>query len=158
MPGETHTRESQSIFISPCVTIPQLFNGPTGLEMIELLMQKPEMTSEQGVTIISLGPDYDSIYESSLGQFDSILELAKTVEPPRMIMDLTHTEYFGSAFLGFLLRISNRLSVQRKGRFGICHLSKFCRAVIMAAKLDTLFELFDTRADAVAAFTKDDKP
>jgi anti-anti-sigma regulatory factor len=125
--------------------------------MIEFLMQKPEMTSEQGVTIISPGPDYDSIYESSLSQFDHILDLAKTVEPPRMIMDLTHTEYFGSAFLGLLIRISNRLTVQRKGRFGVCHLSKFCRTVITVSKVDTLFELFETRADAIAAFTKDDE-
>lgn len=120
-------------------------------------MEKPEITSEQGVTIVFPGPDYDSIYESSLKEFDGILDLAKTVEPPRLILDLAHTEYFGSAFLAFLIRLSNRLSVQRKGRFGICHLSKFCRAVLTAAKMDKLFELYETRADALAAFTKNDE-
>lgn len=119
-------------------------------------MQKPEITSEQGVTIVFPGPDYDSIYESSLKQFDGILDLAKTVEPPRMVLDLTHAEYFGSAFLALLIRLSNRISVQRSGRFGICHLSKFCRAVITAAKMDKLFDLFETRADAIAAFKAND--
>lgn len=120
-------------------------------------MQKPEITTEQGVTIVCPGPEFDSIYESSLKDLDEILELAKTVEPPRMIWDLAHTEYFGSAFLGFLIRVSNRLSVQRSGRFGMCNLSKYSRAAITAAKMDNLFELFDTRADALAAFTQDDK-
>jgi anti-anti-sigma regulatory factor len=120
-------------------------------------MQKPEIMTEQGVTIVCPGPDYDSIYESSLRQFDGILDLAKTVDPPKLILDLAHTDYFGSAFLAFLIRVSNRLSVQRKGRFGICHLSKFCRAVITAAKMDKLFDLYETRSDALAAFTKSEE-
>ena len=121
------------------------------------MMEKPEITTEHGVTIVCPGPEFDSIYESSLPELESILDLANTVEPPRMIWDLTHTEYFGSAFLGFLVRVSNRLSVQRQGRFGICNLSKYCRAIITSAKMDKLFELFETRADALAAFTKDEE-
>src|SRR5688572_15997366 len=107
-------------------------------------MQQPEITVEQGVTIVCPGPDFDSIYEASLKELDGILDLAKTVEPPRMVWDMVHTDYFGSAFLGFLIRVSNRLSIQREGRFGMCHLSKYCRAVIAAAKMDKLFELFET--------------
>ncbi len=117
-------------------------------------MQKLEIHSEKAVTIVAPGPDYDSIFEVSLPDFDEILELAQTVDPPLMLLDLEHTQYFGSAFLSFLVRLSNRLTVQRKGRLGLCHLSKFCRAVITSANLDTLFELYESRAEALVAMNE----
>ena len=116
-------------------------------------MQKPEIVSENGVMHVCPGPEYDSIYEDSIELFDDVFELTRTVEPPLMIMDLTHTNYCGSAFLGLLLRFSNRLAVQRNGRFGVCHLSKYCKAVISKTKMDQVIDVFDTRADAVAALT-----
>lgn len=117
-------------------------------------MQKPAVFFEQGITVVAPGPDYDSIFEISLPDFDEVLELAESIEVPLIILDLAYTQYFGSAFLSFIVRLSNGLTVQRNGRLAICQLSKFCHAVITAAKMDTLFEVYDSREEALVAMNE----
>jgi anti-anti-sigma regulatory factor len=115
-------------------------------------MPKPAVERENNVTCVCPGPDFESIYESSLPDFADVLELANTVDPPLVLMDLKHTNYCGSAFLGFLVRLSNRIAVQRNGRFGVCHLSKFVQTVVSASKMEKVFDVFETRDEGVAAY------
>jgi anti-anti-sigma factor len=117
-------------------------------------MEKPEIAVEHGITFVTPGPRYESIADDLLVNFEDALDLAKTVEPPRMVLDLSHTTYFNSRFLGLLLRFSNRLG-QREGRFGVCNVTKLCREVITASRLHQLFDVMETREEAIAAYSKD---
>ena len=115
-------------------------------------MQKPTIEQERGVTIVCPGPDFQNIFESAIPQFDDALTLASSIEPPLLVLDLQHTQYFCSKFLELLVRIANRLKVQRKGRVGLCRLTKNCEAILNLARLDKMYERFDSREEAIAAF------
>jgi anti-anti-sigma regulatory factor len=105
--------------------------------------------------VVAPGPEYDTIYEGVLRQFDVLLDLAKSCEPPLLLIDLRHTNYVGSAFLGLILRVSNVITVQRHGRLGVCHLTRFCKTIFETTKMEMLCEQFDTREEAIAAFVPD---
>ena len=118
-------------------------------------MRKPEIVNDRGVVFVFPGPEYDTIREDEIPHFDGALGLARTIEPPRMVIDLSHAVFFNSPFLGLLLRLRNRLSVQRNGRFGVCHVSEDCAQVIRVARLNELIDVFPTRDEAVAAYANE---
>lgn len=111
----------------------------------------PAILREGDVTVVAPGPDYESIHEFMLGQFNGTLELTKTIEPPLMLVDLEQTRFIGSAFLGLMLRLSNRITAREGGRFAICNPTKFCRAVFETARLTTIIPLYDSRQAALDA-------
>lgn len=111
----------------------------------------PSILQVDGVTIVAPGVDYESIHEFMLEQFNDTLELTRTIDPPLMIVDLEHTRFIGSAFLGLMLRLSNRMTGRNGGRFAICNPTKFCRAVFETARLSSIIEIYETRPEAVNA-------
>lgn len=110
-----------------------------------------QISSEQGVTVVRLGPEFDSLYESELVNLKSVRDLADTADPPLMLVDLSNTKYFGSAFIGFLIAIANRLKERGDGRLGLCRLAPFARMALEKTKSDTIIELFDSSDEAVTA-------
>lgn len=120
----------------------------------------PPLTTfvDQGVLVVAPGPEYATIYEGMLQEFDSLVERVQAAESALVLFDLQHTKYIGSAFLGLLLRISNVITVQRQGRFGVCNLNKFCKTILATTKMQLHCELFETREDAIAAFVANQSP
>lgn len=110
-----------------------------------------DVSIERGVSVVRLGAEFDSLYESELVKLQSVRELAETASPPNMLIDLSNTKYFGSAFIGFLIAIANRLKERGDGRLGICGLAAFARMALEKTKSDTILALFETDEEAVAA-------
>ena len=99
----------------------------------------PEVSREHDVTVVSLGPDYDSLDEDCLHHVqDDMLEAAENAEPPDVLIDLSYTTFFGSGFIAVLLRVRNRIN-RRGGRFALCGLHSYCAEVLHTARLDTLW-------------------
>lgn len=105
-----------------------------------------------GVTVVRLDPDFVSVYEGELKELAGILDLTESVEPGRLVLDLSGTQYFGSAFIGFLIAVSSRMNARPGGRFGISAASGFARVAFASTKSDQLIELFDSVDEAVAAY------
>lgn len=103
-----------------------------------------------GVTIVRLGPEFTSVYEGELRELAGILDLADATEPPRLVIDLAGTQYFGSAFIGFLLAVASRMAGRPAGRFSIAGASDFARVALATTKSDQLIEIFDSVDAAVA--------
>lgn len=111
---------------------------------------------ENGVTVVRLGTDFASIYESDLARLDGIRELADTATPARVVIDLSQTRYFGSAFIGFLMATAGRLKDRGNGQFGISGVQSFATMALEATKADTLLSLFDSVDEAVASLRPTD--
>ncbi len=112
----------------------------------------PEVRQQDGVTIVEFGPDWDNLYENMLDVVtDSLLKIGDEAEPPRVIIDMPHTKFFGSAYLGLLLRVSNRLKMRGAGCFGLSRLTPYCKAIIEKTQLDEIWQTFETVDEAVAA-------
>lgn len=111
---------------------------------------------DNGVTVVRLGTDFASIYESDLARLDGIRELADTATPARVVIDLSQTRYFGSAFIGFLMATAGRLKDRGNGQLGISGVQSFAAMALEATKADTLLGLFDSVDEAVAALRATD--
>jgi anti-anti-sigma regulatory factor len=107
------------------------------------------------VTVIGLGPGYHSVDEHILdgGLRAALLEKAEEADPPLVVLDLSHTTFFGSSFIEILFRLWNRLQAKPGGGFAICGLTSYCLEVLKVTHLDTLWRLYPTRDEAIRALT-----
>lgn len=109
-------------------------------------------TTPDGVTIVALGPEYENLNEPLLADLEGfLLETADRIEPPILVLDLSHTRFFGSAFLEVLFRVWSRLKKRRNGRFALCGLTEYCQEVIDTTHLDRLWTVSADRRSASQA-------
>ncbi len=108
------------------------------------------VSRQQDVTVIELGPSYESLDERVLGEIGGVLlSEATKADPPRVVLDLSGTGYIGTAFIELLVRAWKRLT-QRGGTMVLCGLRPFCADVLRVTRLDQLWKAFPTRDQAVA--------
>jgi anti-sigma B factor antagonist len=90
-------------------------------------------------------------------QWDLIEQAAEIVmdplreqEVPMVVFDLTEVSYFGSVFLALLLRC-HKLVKSRGGELVLCGASKLATELLRITALDTLWAIYDTQEEAIAA-------
>jgi anti-anti-sigma factor len=111
----------------------------------------PRVESQDGVTVIQLGPEYENLDESLLDELrTSILEVAETASPPKVVLDLSHTKFFGSAFIEIMFRAWSRVKA-RGGTFAISGLTKYCAEIVQVTHLDRLWTVYVDRDSAVSS-------
>jgi anti-anti-sigma factor len=111
----------------------------------------PELSCLPNCTVIDLGERYDSLSLDSLNEVGSMLLMqARSVDPPRLILDMSQTKLIGSTFIELLVRTWRQL-IERHGELALCGLQPFCAEVLRATRLETLWECFPTRDKALEA-------
>jgi anti-anti-sigma factor len=115
----------------------------------------PEVVVAGPVTVIVLGPAFQIIDEHVLdsGLGESMIEIADEANPPVVVLDLSHTRFFGSSFIEVLFRLWTRLQARGGGTFAICGLTPHCLDVLKITHLDTLWRLFLDRDEAVRSLS-----
>ncbi|MBL6704839.1 MAG: STAS domain-containing protein [Planctomycetaceae bacterium] len=108
-----------------------------------------ETQEYDGVTVIILGEQYDNLDEPALlAAADELLEIARTADPPQIVVDMGRTKFFGSAFLGTLFRVWRRLT-SRGGKMCVCSATGPCAEVLEVTQVNRLWDLHETREAAV---------
>jgi len=116
--------------------------------------QVPTIEKRDGVTCILLGKDFESLDEHNLDAIRGMmLDAVSDIEPPYVVVDLSHTNFFGSSFIEILFRVWNRVSGKPDGRFTLSGLTPYCREVLEVTHLDQLWELHESLDSAVASLT-----
>ena len=111
----------------------------------------PEVRRRGTVTVISFGPQFETLDEFTLDQIrDIVLDAAKNADPPKVVIDLSHTKFFGSSFIEVLFRVWNRIN-GAKGKFALAGLTSYCREVLEVTHLDKLWPMLPNEDAAVAA-------
>lgn len=114
--------------------------------------RSPNISQQDGVTIVALGVGYENLDENDLDDIKEVLlSVANTADPPLVVLDLAQTKFFGSAFIELLFRSWNRLNSRNGGRFAISGLTPYCQEVVEVTHLDRLWEVHKSSSDAVAA-------
>ena|SRR5579871_2767554 len=114
----------------------------------------PEISNRDGVTVIGLGVEYENLDEHLLDKLREVmLEVARTADPPLVVLDLSNTKFFGSAFIEILFGLASCLQA-REGQFALCGLTPYCREVLTITHLDSLWPIFPKREEAVSALRK----
>jgi len=97
------------------------------------------------VTCILFGRAFENLDETALDSIRAeLLEASSKADPPRVLIDLSHTKFFGSSFIEVLFRTWNRLNGMPEGRFGISGLTEYCCEVLQVTHLDRLWKLYPT--------------
>ena len=65
-----------------------------------------------------------------------------------LVIDFSQCEFFGTMFLGSLVKVWKRIS-QRGGRLALCHLSPKVLEVLQLTKLHLIWPVHGTREDAL---------
>jgi anti-anti-sigma factor len=85
-----------------------------------------------------------------------VLESLKQDPPTGLIFDLSKVDYVGSVFLSFLLHCHKRVKgAGSDSEVVVAGASKKARELLHMTALDTIWPLYDKRADAIAALTGD---
>jgi anti-anti-sigma factor len=115
----------------------------------------PEVVVSGRVTVIGLGPAFQVIDENVLdgGLGEAMIEAADEANPPLVVLDLSHTRFFGSSFIEVLFRVWTRLQARAGGAFAICGLTPHCLDVLKITHLDTLWRLYPNREEAVRSLS-----
>lgn len=81
---------------------------------------------------------------------DIVMEPLKSSASPMAVIDLSEVEFFGSAFLALLLRCHTAVK-SRGGELVLSGPSKTARDLLKLTALDTLWAIYETRAEAIEA-------
>ena len=119
---------------------------PGGCPRLTCIMQ---VSRQNDVTVVELGPRYESLDEAAVEEMrERLLAEASGADPPRVVVDLSKTDFIGSMFIELLVRAWKRLT-ERGGTLALCGLQPFCTEVMQATRLDTLWKTYPTREEAI---------
>jgi len=105
---------------------------------------------QTGVTIVEFGQEQrqlDELHLEKIGR--QLITLAQSASPPRLVLDMALTEFFGSSFIEILLLVWKAIESRPDGKFAISGLQPYCREVLEVTHLDRLWPLPNTRAEAI---------
>ncbi len=109
-----------------------------------------DITREHDVTVVELDQAYDALDTEGMQQIEALLVThVATAEPPWVVIDMGRTEYIGSRFIEVLFRTWKKIR-ERHGHMALCGLSPFCKDVFTTTRLDKVWPLLASRAEAVA--------
>lgn len=110
---------------------------------------------QNDVTILDFGIDYENLDESNLGNVvQQIVEIAKHASPPLVVIDMTQVRSIGPFFVQFLIRVW-KLIKKRGGQLVIAGLDENCLAVLKRSKIESLWQRYATREEAIEALKKE---
>lgn len=109
---------------------------------------------QNGITIVELESQYDSLDDESLEQLSHVLlEAVSGPRRPVLLLDFSKTRFIGSTFIGLMVRVWKRIR-DRDGQMGLCCLAPFCRETLVIARLyDTLWTSYATREEALSTLS-----
>lgn len=105
------------------------------------------------VAVIVPSPEVENLSEAAINTAAQMVIAPLKEDPPtHLIVDLEGVRYFGSAFIAFLLRCHLPVK-QQGGELVIAGVNDRIRELLRTTALDTIWALYNTRSDAMAALT-----
>jgi anti-sigma B factor antagonist len=90
--------------------------------------------------------------EANIAEIGATLNsLIDEVDQPKLMLDFTSVDHLSSAALGMLINANNRIK-QRNGQLRLSNIKPQIFEVFRITKLDRLFRIYPTRAEALASF------
>ena len=107
------------------------------------------------IAIITPSPEVEKMPENLMEQAAQLVLAPLRADPPAgLVFDLSKVDYVGSVFLSFLLRCHKRVK-EHGSEVVVAGASSKARELLHMTALDTLWALYATRAEAMAALSGD---
>lgn len=103
----------------------------------------------EGVVIFQLS---GRIIAPELNELTAVMEqtLAELTEPPKLVFDFKQVIGMDSSGLGAMMKIYAEIH-PRGGKIAVINVSKHVKNLIVMARLITVFQNYDSEAEAIAA-------
>jgi anti-anti-sigma factor len=123
--------------------------------MAEPSSQPFQIERHGDIAIITPSPEVEKMPENLMEQAAQMVLAPLRADPPTgLIFDLSKVDYVGSVFLSFLLRCHKRVK-EHGSEVVVAGASAKARELLHMTALDTLWALYNTRKEALAALTAD---
>jgi anti-anti-sigma factor len=107
------------------------------------------------IAVITPSPEVERMPENLMEQAAQLVLAPLRADPPAgLIFDLSKVDYVGSVFLSFLLRCHKRVK-EHGSEVVVAGAGAKARELLHMTALDTLWALYPTRQEAVAALSGD---
>jgi anti-anti-sigma factor len=107
------------------------------------------------IAIITPSPEVEKLPDTLMEQAAQLVLAPLSSDPPEgLVFDLSQVDYVGSVFLSFLLRCHKRVKVHGCEVY-VAGASAKTRELLHMTALDTLWPLYDSRAEAITALSGD---
>jgi anti-sigma B factor antagonist len=107
------------------------------------------------IAVITPSPEVEKMPENLMEQAAQLVLAPLRTDPPAgLVFDLSQVDYVGSVFLSFLLRCHKRVK-EHGSEVVVAGASPRARELLHMTALDTLWALYDTRAEALEALSGD---
>ena len=107
------------------------------------------------IAVITPSPEVEKLPENLMEQAAQLVLAPLRADPPAgLIFDLSKVDYVGSVFLSFLLRCHKRVK-EHGSEVVVAGASNRARELLHMTALDTLWALYNTRSEALAALSGD---
>ena len=103
------------------------------------------------IAVIIPSPEVESMHEHLMEQAAQLVLAPLKSDPPAgLVVDLSQVKFFGSVFISFLLRCY--MAVKKHGSdMVLAGCSPAIKELLRLTALDTLWAIYDTRAEALDA-------
>src|SRR6516164_510149 len=103
------------------------------------------------IAVITPAPEVESMPENLIQQAsEMVLAPLRKAPPAGLVIDLSQVKFFGSVFISFLLKC-HMLAKRHGSEIVLAGASPRARELLHLTALDTLWALYDTRAEALEA-------
>src|SRR4051812_20992683 len=110
------------------------------------------VTEEKGIRIIEF-TNSKILDEANIAEIGGTLNvIIDESERPKMLLDFATVDHLSSAALGMLINVNNRVK-QRNGQLRLANIKPQIFEVFVITKLNKLFRILPTRAEAMTSFT-----
>jgi anti-anti-sigma factor len=103
------------------------------------------------VTILLIREEFSSLFENLLDDAGLTLTLVNSLTTPKLVIDLRHVRFIGSAFLGRCIVLQKALTSRAGGQLALCNMNSFTRTALSLAALDKVIPVFDSAELAIQA-------
>lgn len=105
----------------------------------------------EGTNVLVIELREDNLDASNVNEFrDAMQSLMQ--DRTQVVLDMAGVKFVDSSGLGALISCLRQLN-GRRGDFRLCEMSRTVRALFELMRMHRVFNIHDTRADAVASFT-----
>ena len=107
------------------------------------------------IAVITPSPEVEKLPENLMEQAAQLVLAPLRSDPPAgLVFDLSKVDYVGSVFLSFLLRCHKRVK-EHGSEVVVAGASNRARELLHMTALDTLWALYNSKSEALAALSGD---
>ncbi len=114
--------------------------------------QRLNVTDQKDVKIVNFVESkiLDEANITEIGQ--NLISIVEAKDRPKILLDFSNVDHLSSAALGMLINVNNRVK-QHNGQLRLANIKPQIMEVFEITKLNKLFKILPTRADALISYT-----